>query len=427
MTKFERILITKTPLAILVNKSKHIHPPGFEGVPLYDVIRFFYKQIKTHGITERASAISYNFIMAIPPSLLFIFTLIPNLPFISKRAIRTQLNRTIHDVIPSTVYNKELIKFVDSFIYDNRIGLLSIGLLVSLYFASNGIMGLIRSFNRKNYIGFEKRMGIAARWVAIKLTMLIFALFVCYFILLVSQGAILKWLVKSEYWRDIISNTRWIFIVLLIFFAIGFIFKYAPSVEKRWKLNSPGTITTTILSLLSSYGFSYFVTNFSKYNLLYGSIGTIMMIMALIYINSLAILIGFELNVSISSLKIIATNRNEKHHEILHSASQNNTDQQPKQARQITHLCCQHGADQRTSARNRCEMMAEQHIFVGRHIVQAVIQTHGRCEPIGIQTHHVFGDVQGIKAVGNQVNRYGRSHDPQGVDALALGQCNNTQ
>lgn len=312
MTKFERILITKTPLAFIINRCKHIYPPGFEGVPLYDVIRFFYKQIKTHGLTERASAISYNFIMAIPPSLLFVFTLIPNLPFISKKAIRTQLNRMILDIIPSRVYNKELIKFVDSFIYDNRIGLLSFGLLVSLYFASNAMMGLIRSFNKKHYIGFEKRMGIAKRWVAIKLTMLIFALFVGYFILLISQGTVLKLLVNNQNLRDIISNTRWIFIILMIFFAVGFIFKYAPSVEKRWKLNSPGTIITTFLSILSSLGFSYFVTNFSRYNVLYGSIGTIMMIMALIYINSLAILIGFELNVSINSLKIIAHQRRDK-------------------------------------------------------------------------------------------------------------------
>jgi membrane protein len=311
LTKFERILITKTPIAFFANRSKRIYPPGFDGVPLYDVIRFFYKQIKTQGLTERASAISYNFIMAIPPSLLFVFTLIPNLPFISKKAIRTQLNRMILDIVPSRVYNKELIRFVDSFIYDNKIGLLSFGLLVALYFASNAMMGLIRSFNRKNYIGFEKRMGIAKRWVAIKLTMLIFSLFVGYFLLLISQGAILKLMVKNQEWRDIISNTRWIFIIFLIFFAIGFIFKYAPSVEKRWKLNSPGTITTTFLSILSSFGFSYFVTNFSKYNVLYGSIGTIMMIMALIYINSLAILIGFELNVSINSLKIIAYQRKE--------------------------------------------------------------------------------------------------------------------
>ena len=88
MKKIERIILTKTPLAYVLNKSKHLYPPGFEGVPLFDVVRFFYKQIKVHGLSERASAISYNFIMAIPPSLLFVFTLIPNLPFISKKTIQ---------------------------------------------------------------------------------------------------------------------------------------------------------------------------------------------------------------------------------------------------------------------------------------------------------------------------------------------------
>jgi membrane protein len=119
-------------------------------------------------------------------------------------------------------------------------------------------------------------------------------------------------LVKNEGIRDFISNIRWVMIILLLYYAVGFIFKYAPSVERKWKLASPGTITTTFLCLLSSVGFSVFVNNFGRYNVLYGSIGTIMMVMALIYINSLAILIGFELNVSIRSLRIIAEKRNDK-------------------------------------------------------------------------------------------------------------------
>ncbi len=309
MKKYQRILITKTPLAFFIKKSKSWQLPGFDGVPLYDVMRFFYHQIKTHGLTERASAISYNFIMAIPPSLLFVFTLVPNLPFISKKTIQLQLHRVIYDIIPDPSYNTELIKFVDSFISEARIGLLSFGLLFSLFFASNAMMGLVRSFNKKNYLGFEKRMGLQQRWMAIKLTMLIFALFLGYFVLLISQGALLKMLISDRGWREVIANVRWVFIILLIFFTVGFIFKYAPSVEKRWKLMSPGTITTTLLSIISSVGFSVFVNNFGRYNVLYGSIGTIMMVMALIYINSLAILVGFELNVSINSLKIIARKR----------------------------------------------------------------------------------------------------------------------
>ncbi len=308
MIKLQRLLITKGPTGFILNKSKHWYLPGFEGVPLYDVIRFFYRQLMTHGLFERASAISYNFIMATPPSFLFLFTLIPNLPFISKKSIQIQLHSLVFDIIPSKVYNKEIIKFIDSFIYDSKIGLLSFGLLFSLFFASSAMMGLMRSFNKK-YLGFQKRKGLHERWVAIKLTIILFGLLVGYLLLLISQGAILKLLVKNSGWREIISFTRWSLIVLLVFFAIAFIFKYAPAVHKRWKLNSPGTIVATFLSILASIFFSAFVKNFASYNVLYGSIGTIMMIMALIYINSLALLIGFELNVSIKSLKAIATQR----------------------------------------------------------------------------------------------------------------------
>lgn len=308
MTKFERIIITKTPIAFVLRKSKHWYFPGFEGVPFYDVLRFFYRQIKTHGLTERASAIAYNFIMAIPPSLLFLFTLIPNLPFISKKSIQTQLHALVIDIVPSKIYNKELLKFVDSFIYGNKIGLLSFGLLLSLFFASNAMMGLVRSFNKK-YVGFARIRGLKKRWMAIKLTIIIFALVLGYFILLISQGAILKMFVANKGWRDVIYYTRWVLILVVIFFAIGFIFKYAPAVEKKWKLITPGTIITTFLSIISTLGFSVFVNSFGRYNVLYGSIGTIMVLMALIYLNSLAILIGFELNVSITSLKVISAQR----------------------------------------------------------------------------------------------------------------------
>ena len=308
MIKLQRILITKTPIGFVLRKSKHWYFPGFEGVPLYDVVRFFFRQLKTHGLFERASAISYNFIMATPPSFLFLFTLIPNLPFISKKSIQVQLHGLIFDIIPSQVYNKEIIKFVDSFIYGSKIGLLSFGLLLSLFFASSAMMGLMRSFNKK-YLGFEKRRGLHQRWIAIKLTMLLFGLLFLYLVLLISQGAILKMIIHDSSWRKIIAYTRWGLIVLLVYFAIAFIFKFAPAVQKRWKLSSPGAILATFLSILASIIFSAFVNNFGRYNVLYGSIGTIMMMMALIYINSLALLIGFELNVSIKSLKTIATQR----------------------------------------------------------------------------------------------------------------------
>ena len=197
MTKIQRIFLTSTPLGFLLKKSKQLHLPGFEGLPLYDVLKFFSQQVKAQGLTERAAAISYNFIMALPPSLLFLFTLIPNLPFISRRSIKFQLHNLILDVIPAKGYNKGLIDFVDSFIDGNKIGLLSFGLLLSLFFASNAMMGLMRSFN-KNYIGFQKRTGLQKRWVAMRLTVLIFGLLLAYLLLLIMQGALLKMIVQNN-------------------------------------------------------------------------------------------------------------------------------------------------------------------------------------------------------------------------------------
>lgn len=309
MTKLERILITKTPVAFFLRKSKHWYLPGFEGVPLFDVIKFFFKQVKTMSLTERASAVAYNFIMAIPPSFLFLFTLIPHLPFVSKNSLKKELHSLILDIVPAKVHNDYLIRFVDSFLDDSKIGLLSSGLILALFFASNAMMGLMRSFN-KNYVGFAKRKDLHNRWMAIKLTSLLFTLVLGCLVLLIAQGAVLKLIgIKSKTLIEIIFYARWLFILALIYFSMAFIYKYAPAVEKRWKLLSPGTIVATLLSVLSTLVFSYFVNHYGRYNALYGSIGTIIVFMALIYINSLVILIGFELNVSIKTLRSIAEKR----------------------------------------------------------------------------------------------------------------------
>lgn len=294
-----------------MQKSKHWHLPGFEGLPLYDVLRFYYKQLKKHGLQERVSAISYNFIMAVPPSLLFMFTLIPHLPFFSKKTTKLQLHAVIQDIIPAAQYNKEVIKFIDNLIDNSQVGLLSLGLFLALWFSSNAMMGVMRSFNKK-YIGFQKRAGLHQRWVALKLIIIIFALMIGYLLLLISQGAILRLLVKDSFWLNVISYIRWILIILLIYYILGFIYRYAPAVHTKWKFNSPGTILATFLCILASIAFSTYVDNFGKFNALYGSIGTIMIVMALIYVNSMALLVGFELNVSIRSLKLIAAEREAK-------------------------------------------------------------------------------------------------------------------
>ncbi len=309
MTKLERVIYNTLIFRFLQNRSKKIILPGFNGVALYDVINFFIRQIKKTSLTERAAAISYNFIMAIPPICLFLFTLIPHLPFVKKRMLQFQLRKLITDIIPAKEHNKNLIDFVNGFLEHPRIGLLSFGFILLLFFGSNGMMGLMRSFN-KNYMGARKRTGLKKRWIAIRLTLLIMSLLLACLLLLIMQGVILKWMgVTNTTVRNAIDLLRWGLIISHIFYSIAFIYKYAPDINKKWRLVSPGSILATSLSIIGTIGFSVFVNNFGKYGALYGSIGTVIVLMSLIYINSLILLVGYELNVSIHSLQIIAEER----------------------------------------------------------------------------------------------------------------------
>jgi len=148
------------------------------------------------------------------------------------------------------------------------------------------------------------------RWIAIRLTALIMLLLMACLLLLIMQTAVLKWLgVENTGFIKFIALFRWLFIVGLVFYSIAFIYKYAPDIEKKWRLASPGSILATTLSLMATLGFSIFVNNFGRYNALYGSIGTVIVLMSLIYINSLVLLIGYELNVSIHSLQLMAEQR----------------------------------------------------------------------------------------------------------------------
>lgn len=309
MIKLARIILNLHPLKYLIEKSKKWVLPGFHGVPLYEVMKFFGKQLKSSGLTERASAISFNFIMSIPPSCLFLFTMIPALPFVSKKNLKSEIHILLDDLLPSKIHDHSLINFINSFIDNTRIGLISFSFVLSLFFASNAMMGVMRSFN-KNYPGFIKRKGLDKRWVAIKLTASLYSLVLMCLVLLLMQSNVLKWAgIKNVVLRQIIVYGKWIFILALIFYSFAFIYRYAPSMQKRWRLITPGSIIATFLSILTTVGFSAFLNNFDRYNVLYGSIGTIIALGTLIFLNSLVILTGFELNVSINSLRAMAEQR----------------------------------------------------------------------------------------------------------------------
>jgi membrane protein len=277
--------------------SKKINIPGFKEVSVYDMLKNFRHQIKDHNIIERASAISFNFATALPPTIIFLFTLIPFLP-INKQFIK-ELYSVIKDIVPGPKNYNAVIGFLNDFLNHPRNGLLSLGFLLSLFFSSNAIMGVMRSFD-KNYPGFIKRKGIAKRIMAIKITLVLIFLFTICIALMIAQGAVLKWIgIENVIWRTLIIKTRWVFIALLFFVITSYIYRTAPSVNKRWSFISPGSFVATFLMLLFALGFSWWVGHFGNYNKLYGSLGTLLILLIFIYFNSLVLLIGFELNVSV--------------------------------------------------------------------------------------------------------------------------------
>ena len=100
------------PIEFLVKESKLISFPGFRNIPLYDVIQFFFGQVKTVGMSERSASIAFNFVMAIPPAIIFLFTLIPYLPIPTQ--FENELYDLIRDVIPGTKQNQvTTIRFLD--------------------------------------------------------------------------------------------------------------------------------------------------------------------------------------------------------------------------------------------------------------------------------------------------------------------------
>jgi membrane protein len=294
--------MASAPMKGIIEQSKVTYIPGFGNFSLYQIWPSFILQLKRTSLFERAAAISFNIFMAIPPTLIFVFTLIPYLP-ISKQFIN-ELFKLIKDIVPGKENHTVIIEFLNDFLNQPRNELLSFGLLLALFFSSNALMGILRSFD-KNYEGFIKKTGWEKRQTAIKLTMIVFVLIFLCIILLIAQGAVLKWLgIETAWIRNLIHNFRWIVILLLLFYSVSFIYRQGPSLIVKWPFITPGSVFATSLMVLATYLVSFWVNHFSNYNKLYGSISAVFILMSLIYINALIVLLGFELNVTITSLQV---------------------------------------------------------------------------------------------------------------------------
>ena len=289
-------------LNFILNIAKKIKPIGFSGLSIYDVTIFFWKGLMEGAITTRASSLAFNFFLAFFPSIIVFLTLIPYIPV---TGLQETLMELLNVVLPPST-NEITFNALDDIINNTRGGLLSIGFLLALYFSTNGINSLIEAFNASYHIR-ENRPIIQQRILSLGLTLLLS------FMLIIAMGLIIfgKFVVSylteykliTQYAGGLILYGKWFTILLVLLLGISILFHLGPSIKSKWKLFTPGSILATLGIIITSIGFNYYINHFSQYNKIYGSIGTLMIILIWMYFNSIILLTGFELNASISNAK----------------------------------------------------------------------------------------------------------------------------
>ncbi len=304
MNKITKQIRNSAPVRAVSNWSKKFVVPGFEGLPLYEVADFFIRGIRHSSLSTRAMAMSFSFLLAVFPSIIFLFTLIPYIPIDD---FQDELLAMIKGFLPKSNY-LTIKDTVEDIIKRQRGGLLSVGFLSALYFSTNGINAMMQSFNQ-SYHTKETRSAFRQRMVSILLTIILFVLILIAVMLLTFSESFLIYLIKIGWLKKassllLLQIGKWIIIIALFFIAYSFLYYFGPAKKKRFKFVSAGSILATFLSLVLAAGFGYFVTNIASYNKLYGSIGTLIIIMLWINFSSFILLICFELNASIDNASV---------------------------------------------------------------------------------------------------------------------------
>ncbi|MCK9480229.1 MAG: YihY/virulence factor BrkB family protein [Bacteroidia bacterium] len=294
-----------------------IYLPGFEGASLYEVASLFLSYVGKQRFNLYAGALSFNFFLALFPSIIFLFTLIAYFPI---NDIQGKVLSMMEDFLPDATF-KTIQDTVSDILSIQRTGLLSVGFLTAIYFASNGFHTLIKAFEssmeddiRKKRNFFKKRMR------SIGITFIVSMLLILAIIVKLASvyiSTLIANLGVNEFILNIgLSVFEVIILASLVFFIISFIYYIGHSSIAKWKFFSPGSIVATVLSLAMTYIFSSYVNHFNAYNKLYGSIGAIIALMLVIYVNVYSILIGYELNHSINKVSIKKMREDKKKNKI---------------------------------------------------------------------------------------------------------------
>jgi membrane protein len=280
---------------------------GKEKIGLYDAIVIFLSKMSNDEILDRANGVAFSFTMAIFPAIIFLFTLTPYIQNFIPDLTNDEIIGFLENILPANLYSTAETTIHD-IISKQRGGLLSFGFIMTLILSTNGMTSLMGAFNAC-YKTIETRGFFSVRLTA---TGLIFILSISFIssiaLLIVGQQLItdseIRSVVNDTISVDILFILRFIFLYIIFQFAISSIYYFAPAIHEKWHFLSVGSVFSTLAIISASFGFSYYVNNFGNYNKLYGSIGVLLVFMLWLFIISLILLVGFEMNAAIDKAKM---------------------------------------------------------------------------------------------------------------------------
>ncbi|WP_026706391.1 YihY/virulence factor BrkB family protein [Flavobacterium soli] len=294
--------IKKIPVARnLMYFTKHIKLPWLEGLSFYDLLELYGIGIAQGAISYRAGAIAFSFFMALFPFALFILNLIPFIPI---EGFKEDFLRFVEESVPPNTF--EAISSIIQDITNNSYGdLLSSGFILSSFLMANGLNAILGGFENSHHV-LIKRGFFRQYFVALAMSLLLTFLLIFTVATIVIFEVFIQKIKIQDVFNDniqIIVIGRYVFFMLMILVTTSILFKFGTKETKKNSFISIGSVFTTVLIILSSYAFGIWVVRFSKYNELYGSIGTLLIMMFYIWLNCMILLLGFELNATINRLK----------------------------------------------------------------------------------------------------------------------------
>lgn len=280
---------------------------GKNKVGLYDAVVIFLQKMYNDELLDRANGVAFSFTMAIFPAIIFLFTLTPYIQNFFPAVDNHEIIGFLKTILPDNLYLAAETTITD-IISKQRGGLLSFGFVLTLILSTNGMSALMSAFNAC-YKTVETRGFIKMRIIATGLIFILaVSIIVSVALLVVGQQFLrdsdIRALVADNISLDLIIILRFIFLYIIFQVAISSIYYFAPAVHEKWHFFSVGSVFSSLACILASFGFSYYVNNFGTYNKLYGSIGVLLVLMLWLFIVSLILLVGFEMNAAIDKAKM---------------------------------------------------------------------------------------------------------------------------